>query len=469
MKACVRGAGPASGSAFWVAVAVAVAVNWVVAALPAGVGEVAGVAHAEEGGQAAKGRKKPRKVPNMQESTYRRLSEIQTHIEEQNYQEAQTMLLQMLESRRRYNNNERASMHKLLAYVFFELEDYANAIQQFEQVIAQVPDITEGVENDTLQTLAKLYFQEAVNAESGSAKAVELYQKALHTIEDWMTKVDEVGADAHQFIASVYFQMGNKPKAIEHMEKAVQLAQERNKPVKENWWHLLQNLYSESDRWDRVAQIGEVLVKDYPKRLNWMTLVGAYGQIDEPDKQLWAMEAAHAGGHLERESDFYIYAGLLLQNEMPNRASKYLRASLDEKQVERNLKNLSLLGQAYHVAHEVEEAISVFEEAGELADDGEPFSRLAALHLQRYENEKCRNAADRALEKGDLRRPLATKVTLATCLFNMKKLSDARDVFRAVLAEARKSDDARSEQRVARDWLKYIESERRRLAEIAKF
>ena len=469
MNAHVGRTGPATARVFWVGLAVALAANWLVATLPEGFapGDLARIAHAESDESSA-GKKKPRKVPNMQEATYRRLGEIQALIEEQKSAEALPMLHQMLESKRRYNNNERASIHKLIAYIYFDQENYPETIRHFEQVIAQVPDITEGLENDTLSVLAKLYFQEAVEyGDSDPAKAEQLIDKALRTIRDWMTKVDEVGAEPHHFIAQVYYQKDDKPKSIEHMEKAIELAQKKKGKVKEQWWQLLQALYSDDDQWRRVAEIGEVLVKDYPKRTNWVVLASAYGQIDEPEKQLWTMEAAHVGGYLERELDFYQYAGLLLQNEMPNRASKYLRQSLDAEQVERTLKNLRLLGQAYHVAREVDEAIPVFEEAGALAEDGEPFSRLAALHLQRYENEKCRDAADKALEKGGLRNPLSTKVTLGTCLFEMRKLSDAREVFEAIRNEARKSEDTRFEEGFARHWLRYIENERRRLEALA--
>ena len=438
------------------------ALNGVVTAPDGGFPVLLSAAHAEEGAAAR------RKVPNMQESTYRRLGEIQELVEEEKLQEALPMLLQMLESKRRYNNNERAQIHKMIAFIYFEMENDLQTIHHFEQVIAQVPDITEGLENSTLETLTRLYFQEAMKYSETPAKADEWFQKTLRTLDNWMTKVDEVSPDAHQFIATVHYQMGNSAKSIEHMEIAVRLAQERGTKVKEQWWQMLQALYADQDNWERVVEIGEIMVKDYPKRSSWMTLAGAYGETDQPDKQLWTLEAAHAGGYLETEADYYTYAGLLLQNEMPNRASKYLQASLDEELVQRSVKNLRLLGQAYHVARDVDEAIPVFEEAGKLAEDGATLSRLASLYLQRDEYEKCQDASEKALSKGGLRRPLIAKVTLGTCLFNMRKFSEAKDIFREIRQEARKSKETRGEEIRARTWLQYIESERKRLAGLAK-
>ena len=426
------------------------------------------VAHAEEDSARSSARQ-GRKVPNMQESTYRRLGEAQELVEAEEFNKALPLLEQMLESKRRYNNNERAQIHKMLAYIYFEMDDDANTIHHFEQVVAQVPDITEGLENSTLETLARLYFQEGMKQDDQESPAAkQWFQKTLRTIDDWVSKVEEVGPDAHQFLASVHYQMGDKAKAIEHMETAVKMAQERGTKVKEQWWQMLQSLYADADNWQRVVEIGEVLVKDYPKRTNWVTLAGAYGQVGQAAKQLWTLELAHTGGYLETESDFYTYAGLLLQSEMPNRASKYLQQSLDGNQVERNVKNLQLLGQAYQVARDIDEAIPVFEEAGKLAEDGSTLSRLASLYLQRDEYEKCRDTAQRALDKGGLRRPLLTKVTLGICMFNLRMFSDARKIFVEIRRDARDDDEMRTEQRMSRDWLRYIENERKRVAELAK-
>ena len=459
---------PKLARAFWIATAVVLASHWHPTAPDGQVTHFLPLAHAEQG-ESAKS-KKPRQVPHMQEATYRRLGEVQELIEEDKPQEALPILMQMLESKRRYNNNEKGQVHRMLAFIYHEMEDDAKTIHHFEQVIAQVPDITEGLENATLEILARLYFQEAMkHQEDAPAQAKVWFQKTLDTLNDWMTKVDEVGPDTHQFIANVHYHQGEYTQAIEHMEIAVRLAQERGDKVKEPWWSLLVALYAEQDNWHRVVEIGEILVKDYPSRSNWMTLASAYGETDQPAKTLWTLEAAHVGGYLETETDYYTYAGLLLQNEMPNRASKYLQQSLDAELVERSVKNLRLLGQAYHIGRDVDEAIPVLEEAGKMAEDGATLARLAGLYMQRDEYEKCADAAQKALDKGGLRRPLAAMVMLGTCTFQLQRFSDAAETFRDIRREARKSDDTKNEALLARDWLTYIESERKRLTEIAKF
>ena len=207
---------------------------------------------------------KRRQVPNMQESTYRRIGEVQELIEAEQYQEAFDKLLPMLESRRRYNKNEIAQIHRMVAFIYFEQDNIPKTIEHFEQVIAQVPDITEALENITLDQLSKLYFQQGMNTEGDAARA--LFNKSLRTIADWMSKADDVGPEPHQFVATVHYQLDDYASAVESMETAVRLAQEDGDKVKESWWNMLLALHAEADNWDRVVEVAEILVKDYPKR-----------------------------------------------------------------------------------------------------------------------------------------------------------------------------------------------------------
>ena len=413
---------------------------------------------------AADAKRKSRQVPYITEITYRKLGQVQELIDKEEYQEALETLSGMIESRRSsaYNNNERGQIHNMLAFVYYEIEDTQNAIHHFEQVLAQVPDITEALENTTLERLARFYFQQGYNTDGAEAQA--WFDKSLKTIRDWISKIDDISPDAYYFISSIYYQMKDYRQSLENLERAVGLEQERGNKVSETWWTMLQALYVEMQDWQKYVQVSETLVKDYPKRRHWLSLAGAYGQINEGQKQLWTFEAAHVGGFLEQEGDFQSYGGLLLQNDVPNRASKYLQQSIDEELIERSAKNLKLLGQSYQIGRDFEHAIPVLEEAAELDEDGEIYVRLASLYLVRDENEKCRVASEKALEKGGLRSKLTPRITLGTCLFNLKEYSKAREVFTDIRDEARRSKETKSDEKLAQQWLRYIAGETERQA-----
>ena len=67
-------------------------------------------------------------------------------------------------------------------------------------------------------------------------------------------------------------------------------------------------------------------------------------------------------------------------------------------------------------------AITVFEQAGKLAEDGKTFDLLATLYLDKDKFADCQRSAESALDKGGLANTKRTKITLATCQFNLDRL-----------------------------------------------
>ena len=442
----------------------------------------------------SEGREKKRRVPNINEATFRQLSDAQEYVDAAQCQfdengappeaipgadecdpvtaaearvlwgEALAVLTRMEQRSRRYNGNERGQIHNLLAYVNYELDDIEKTIYHYEQVLAQVPDITEVVENTTLQQLSKLYFQEGNKYEG--EQALSYYRKALQMMQEWLVRNENPGPEAHFYVAQIFYQMKDFPSAIDRLELVVSIARERGMKVKESWWTMLQYLYFEEENWPKVIEILEILVKDFPKRAYWVNLASVYGETDQSEKQLWTLEAAHVGGYLDRESDLRTYGGLLLQHEIPNRASKYLQAGFDDEIIESNVTNLQTLGQAYQIGQDVDKAIPVFEEAAGIAEDGTTYDRLSSLYLEKDEFQKCVSAADNALDKGGLKKPVATKITKGICEFNLDRLTAARRTFVELRREARQ-DRLRTEERTAGQWINYIDNEQKRRRELA--
>ena len=424
-------------------------------------------------------RKKRRRVPNITEAAFRRLSDAQELVDAALvahdaggaaaaapvWRQALDFLNSMVERSRRYNGNELGQVHNMLAYVNYELDDIEQTLYHYEQVLAQVPDISEVVENTTLQQLSKLYFQEGSKYDGDAA--LPWYRKSLTMMEQWLVRNENPGPEAHFYVAQIYYQMKDFANAIDRLELVVALAQQREMKVKEHWWTMLQYLYFEQENWPKVIGILKILVKEFPKRAYWVNLASVYGETDQPDKQLWTLEIAHAGGFLVQESDLRTFGGLLLQHEIPNRASKYLQIGFDNEIIEPTVVNLQTLGQAYQVGQDVDKAIPVFEKAAGLAEDGKNYDRLSALYLEKDEFDKCVSAADNALTKGGLTKPIMTKITKGICQFNLDRLTDARKTF-VDLRRAARQERARSEERTAGQWINYIDNETKRRAELAR-
>ena len=231
---------------------------------------------------------KTRRVPAITEYTFKKLGEIQEFIELKDYQGALEVANQQL-SRRRLNGNEIGQYNSMLGFIYFSLEDYDKAITAYKEVIAQGDDVPEGLEVTSLYTLAQLSF------------VAEHYDDALTFMELWITKATNPGPAPHYFMGQVYYQMKNYPSAIEQIELCIQVAQERGTVVKETWWVLLNFLYFEEENWDKVIEVLEILVQDFPKRDYWVRLAGIHGQLGNDQMQVQVMEAAYNSGFLDSE------------------------------------------------------------------------------------------------------------------------------------------------------------------------
>lgn len=389
--------------------------------------------------------KKTRRIPTMSERTFKQLSEVQEAIDVKEYRRAHELLREML-GRKGLNGNELGQIYNMQAFVYFSEENYNGAIAAYEKVVAQGDQVPEGLEVGTIYSLAQLYF------------VTEKYQKALDYMELWLSKAENPGPDPHIFMGQVYYQMKNYRAAIPQIEKGIDIARTRGTPVKENWWQLLRYLYYELENYPKVIEILEIMVADYPKREYWIQLAGVYGQEGMEKKQLYTMEAADVGGFLTKQSDIINYSGLLMQDEVPFRAATALSKGIKDKIVEPTAKNLQMLGQAWQLAQEVDEAIPVFQEAARKSDDGEIYARLAQLFLEKDEYGQCVTAADGALRKGGLKKPQNTVVVRGMCLFNGEKLLAARKAFVEAGRVARQRRDS-SNERIARQWVSYIDRE----------
>ena len=400
--------------------------------------------------------KKPRRVPNMQPTTWKRLQQAQELVSAEQYAEGIELLEAMVPRdgrRSRYNAAELGQVHNLLGFAYWELERADKTIEHYEKVLAQVPEIPEEIELLVLFQLSKIYFMQAQEQKQEDL-ASRWYASSLAKMGEWIDKSDDPGAEPFYFIAQIYYQLKDFESGIKCLETTIAVARAAGAKAKEPWWRMLQYMYYEQENWPKVEEILEILVKDYPKREYWVTLASVYAETGQEEKQLLALEAAHAGGYLDKETDLRAYHALLIQAGVSNRATKYLTRGFDEGIIKRT-------------ADDLPETIEDFEAAGKLEPEGKTFDLLTSLYLDSDQYSKCREAAQKALELGGLANRLRTKVNLGFCEFYLDNLTAARKVFSEVRREARQQGERRMES-MAGDWIKYIDSEATRRDEMRR-
>ncbi len=382
-----------------------------------------------------------RETPAMRERVYSRLAEAQACSEMDDLVCAEE-LLQEVRDMDGLNSYEVAQMWNFYAFIYFGQDNYAEAINAYEMVLAQ-PDLPLGMETTTRFTLCQLYFQQ------------ERYQDSLDMLDQWFAIAENPGPDPYILRAQIHYQLQQYREGIEPVLQAIEVAQVQGQELQENWYRLLNVFYYELEDYPNVISVLRTIIDTWPKREYFIQLSAMYGQEGEDARQLALYETAYEAGWLERGNEFVQLAQLLLGADIPVKAARIMEAGLDDGTIESNENNWRVLAQAWQLAQEDVKALPALSRAAGMSDNGEIDLRLAQSHQNLANWQDCVDTAREGLRKGDLRRPDQGNMILGACLFELEEYTAARAAFEEA------EEDTRS-RTAAQSWIQYVNAEEER-------
>ncbi len=410
---------------------------------------LSGVASAQAQEEAKK-EQETRRTPALRNKVYEKLAEAQAAAEAKDMATAQKILDAMLAGRRdnELNSYELANVYNLYAFIHYSREDYTSALQSYENVIKQ-PDIPLAMEINTRFTVAQLYFVQ------------ERWQDGVNALLKWFDMTTTPNANAYVLLAQGYYQLKDYDKALDNIQIAIADFEGKGRVPKEQWYNLSRFLYAEKGMNAEATAVLRDLITYYPKKQYWVQLSFMYSEANDETKQLGAMETAYVQDMLEKDGEFRNMASLLLNAEVPYKASQVLKRGFDEEIVEDTSKNWELYAGALRQAQEVEDAIPAMEKAASMSDSGDLYARLGNIYLDADKNEEAIEAITKGLDRGGVKRADNANLVLGMAYFNTKQYSKARNAFRAA------GRDERSE-KYARQWIAYMDSELDRQKKLAE-
>jgi len=385
--------------------------------------------------------RKTKQTVAMSQQVFEKLTEIQERVEAKDYAGGQQAINGML-ANDKLTPYERAQVNNLSGYSYYLQERYPDAIRAYERVLAE-PELPEALQLSTMKTLAQLHF------------TVEDYPKALETVRRLMAVVPEPAADVYMLLGQAHFQMQNYREALQPIKTAIDMFSEQGRIPRENWLLLLRVCYYELGDFPNMIEVLKDLIAYYPKDTYVLTLAGVYSELGETKKQLALSEVLYEQGFLSNPIHIVNLANLYLLHEAPYKAAVLLEKEMASNRVEKDVRNLRLLSQAWYTSREDEKAIPPLKQAAELSEDGELFVRLAQAHINLEQWDQAATAIQRGLRLGGISREDTAHIMLGMALFNQKKLSLARDAFQKAVPDNRSA-------RTAQQWIQYVDSEIKR-------
>jgi len=217
--------------------------------------------------------------------------------------------------------------------------------------------------------------------------------------------------------------------------------------------------YYSTENYRMVRDIQKILLQSWPKKRYWKSLAGAFTELGEDDKLIYAYDAAFTQGMLETESEFFTMAQLFLQAEVPYKAARLLEEKMQSGIMNKTEKNYRLLSQAWTLSMEDEKSIPALKAAAGLADHGELDARLANAYLNVGQYGNCVISAKTSIRKGNLKSPDHIQISLGMCLYNQQKYTASKAAFKTAA-------DAPRSRRTSQQWIRVINADIKRNEQI---
>ena len=381
---------------------------------------------------------KTKQAQAVSKEVYERIQKAQEMVDEKQYQQA-LKSLNNLYNPDKLTEYEQANVLNYIGFVYYNIDDIPNAIRTYERMLS-LPTLEPQMAKQTTYTMAQLLTME------------ENYAKALTTLNKWFVLETNPAPEPFILQAQLYYNLNQFKEMIPAIDNAMRVANERGKPVKEDWWNLLNFAYFQQEDYRKVRDIQKTLLQNWPKARYWKSLAGAYTELGEDEKLIYAYDAAHTQGMLIKDTEFVTMAQLYLQAEVPYKAAMLLQEKMDAGIVPKSEKNYRLLSQAWMLSMEDQKAIPALQAAAKLATDGELDQRLANAFLNVGQYGDCVTSANTAIRKGGLKNPDNIQISLGMCLYNLRRYGDAKAAFSSA-AKAPRS------QRTAGQWITVINAE----------
>ena len=334
---------------------------------------------------------------------------------------------------------EQANVLNYIGFVYYNMEDVPNAIRSYQRMVA-IPTLEPQLKKQTTYTLAQLHTMQ------------EDYKNALVALDQYFVMETNPAPEPYILKAQNLYQEARYKDMIEPIETAMEVATKRDKPVKEDWYVLLNFAYFQEENYGMVRDIQKTLLQTWPKKNYWFSLAGAYTELGQDDDVITTYASAHTQGMLEKESEFVTMAQLFMQREVPYQAATLLEKEMNAGRVEKTGKNYRLLSQAWQLSQENAKAIPALREAASLSEDGELDVRLGNAFLNAGEYGECVKSVQNGIRKGGLKSPDNANISLGMCLYNERKYQPAIEAFQV----AAKTERSR---RVANQWINVIRAD----------
>jgi tetratricopeptide (TPR) repeat protein len=377
----------------------------------------------------------PKDEAQAKHYTYDYLFMIDALIRHEKYDRAKLELDALLE-RVRGNQEDTALARQAYGYLHIGLNDFPRAIDDFFAALG-AGTLPEAVALNLRYTLAQLLYGEA------------RYREGLEQLDIWKNKTPSIPSEAEVLTGRLQYALQAWQAAYDSLQRAIS----KSSQPQESWYQMWVGICFERNWLKRSIPILRQMLERFPERREyWQQLANVYLQLDQVSRAVSVLILADQRDLLDQEGLLRL-ARMMMQNQTPYDTARLMTSWFDQGKLTQTAEHLELLADAWLLAREPQQALTVLQRQGRVDRSGKAQLRAGKIL---FEQEHWQEAAEQLasglkLSKSD---KFEDWLLLGNAHYRLQHWDDARSAIESALELAR---DER-QRTLARDWLDYLKA-----------
>ena len=374
---------------------------------------------------------KDKAANTMSETVYHGVEEATKLMAAKQYGEAIEKLTKLGETGSDY---EKAIVYYNLGFAHSSKNDYGNAAKAFAKAVA-------------LKVLP-LQQQEQLQYNLGQLYIVAgQHEEGIKVLQEYISgSCRPIPAEAHVFLANALVERKRYAEALPQIDLAISKAKAPN----QSWYEMKLAVGYEMKDFKSCAQTLVQLIGLAPAKPDyWKQLSSMFFEMKSDLDAVAVLSVAERQGFIDKPNERKNLYNVYMMLELPYKAGLMLQDSLDKGKVPADEANLESVADAWINARESARAEATLKKLASMSERGVYFYKLGAMYGDNEQWKESREALQKAVQKGGLKRPGEAWMRLAMAEYSLKNTSGAI----AALQKAITFDETRKS---AGEWLRHL-------------
>lgn len=374
---------------------------------------------------------KEKAANTMSEAVYHGVEEAMKLMSAKQYAEAIDKLAKLSETGSEY---ERAIVYYNLGFAHSSKNDYANAAKAFAKAVAL--KVLPSAQQEQLQyNLGQLYI------------VAGQHDEGIKVLQEYIASACKpVPAEAHIFLANALIERKHYAEALPQIDLALGKAKTPN----QSWYEMKLAVSYELKDFKACAQTLVQLIALAPvKPEYWKQLSSMFFEMKSDLDAVAVLSVAERQGFIDKPNERKNLYNVYMMLDLPFKAGTMLQESIDKGKVPADEASFESVADAWINAREAARAEATLRKLASMSERGEYFFKLGAMYGDNEQWKDSREALQKALQKGGLKRPGEAWMRLAVAEYGLKNNPGAL----AALQKAMAFDDTRKQ---ASEWLRHL-------------